>query len=386
MEVLREWRLRAVATVCSKERSVKSIVQAAGPRRAAAYPDRPDRCRVQNQSREGFFMRFSKIVKVAWLLALPLVFQAGSAMAQFAKGADVSWISQEESSGYVFRNASGVQTDAFTLLKNSGVNAVRLRVWVNPSGGWCDGADTLYKAKRAAAQGMRIMIDFHYSDSWADPGQQTKPAAWASHTGSTLVNDVYSHTYGILNYLKSNGITVSWVQVGNEINSGLLWPDGKINNFSTIANLVNSGYNATKAVYPNAPVIVHLANGNDNAVFRWFFDAFKAAGGKWDVVGMSHYPAPSSWQTSNSQISTNMQDMVSRYGKPVMVSEVGMDWQQASTSYSMLVDLIAKNKALGSNGLGVFYWEPQGYPGWQGYTMGAVNASGQFTQAMNAFN
>lgn len=323
--------------------------------------------------------------RLVWLLALLLTFQAGSALAQFAKGADVSWISQQESNGYTFHNASGVQTDFFQLLKNTGVNAVRLRVWVNPSGGWSDGADTLYKAQRAAAQGMRIMIDFHYSDSWADPGQQTKPAAWTNHSTSQLASDVYAHTQDILNYLKSNGITVSWVQVGNEINSGLLWPEGKTSNFSNIASFVNSGYNAAKTVYPNAPVILHLANGYDNATFRWFFDSLKSAGGKWDAIGMSHYPPAASWQSYNEQIYTTMQNMVTRYGSPVIVTEVGMDWQQAGTAYSMLADLIAKNKALGSNGLGVFYWEPNAYPGWQGYSMGAVNSSGQLTQAMNAF-
>lgn len=330
-------------------------------------------------------MHISNKGRFAWLLALLLPFQAGSALAQFAKGADVSWINQQESSGYVFRNSSGVQTDFFKLLKDTGVNAVRLRVWVNPSDGWCDGADTLYKAQRAAEQGMRIMIDFHYSDSWADPGQQTKPSAWASHSTSQLASDVYAHTHGILDYLKDNGITVSWVQVGNEINSGLLWPDGEVSNFTNIASFVNSGYDAVKAIYPDAPVILHLANGYDNATFRWFFDSLKSAGGKWDVIGMSHYPPASSWQSYNDQIDATMQDMVSRYGSSVVIAEVGMDWQQPDTAYSMLADLIAKNKALGSRGIGVFYWEPDAYPGWQGYSLGAVNASGQFTQAMKAF-
>lgn len=330
-------------------------------------------------------MRTSSKGKYLWLAALLLVFQTGNALAQFAKGADVSWLDQEESSGYVFRNASGVQTDFFTLLKNTGVNAIRLRVWVNPSGGWCNGADTLYKAKRAAAQGMRIMIDFHYSDTWADPAHQTKPAAWSNHTTSQLITDVYSHTQGILNYLKSNGITVTWVQVGNEINSGMLWPTGQTPNFSTLAQLINSGYNATKSVYPGAKVIVHLANGYNDSDFRWFFDNLKSAGGKWDVVGMSHYPTSSNWTTLNSEAATTMKDMVSRYGSDVVVSETGMDWEQASAASSMLLDLMSKNQALGAHGLGVFYWEPDAYPSWQGYTWGAVNSNGQLTSALSAF-
>ncbi|OIR05191.1 arabinogalactan endo-1,4-beta-galactosidase precursor [mine drainage metagenome] len=313
------------------------------------------------------------------LACVPLV------RASFAKGADMSWSDQEEASGYTFHTRAGVKADCFALMKSEGVNAVRLRVWVNPSGGWCNGADTLYKAQRAAAQGMSILIDFHYSDTWADPSHQTVPAAWSGHTLSQLVTDVYSHTYGILNYLKSNGITVTWVQVGNEINSGMLWPLGSTSNFGNLVQLINSGYNATKAVYPNAKVILHLANGYNDADFRWFFDNMKSHGAKYDVIGMSHYPAPASWQTTNAEAAATMNDMVSRYGKSVMVCEVGMDWQQAATAKAMLQDLIGKVSALGSKGLGVFYWEPDAFPGWQGYTLGAVDTNGAPTIALDAF-
>lgn len=325
--------------------------------------------------------------KWRWL-AMLLLWHVGTAMAQstfFAKGADVSWIDQEEASGHVFRDADGKPTDFFRLLKGTGVNAVRLRVWVNPSGGWCDGADTLYKAKRAAAQGMRIMIDFHYSDTWADPAHQTKPAAWAGDAFPKLVTDVYAHTHGILSYLKANGITVSWVQVGNEINSGMLWPDGKTPRFNALARLIDSGYDAVKSVYPDATVVVHLANGYDNAGFRWFFDNLKASGGKWDAIGMSLYPKAGNWQARDREIAANMQDMVARYGSSVVVSEVGMDWQQAATTKAMLTDLTGKVRALGAKGLGVFYWEPDAWPGWQGYTLGAVNDDGQLTGALSAF-
>ncbi|WP_374360923.1 arabinogalactan endo-beta-1,4-galactanase [Pseudoduganella danionis] len=320
-----------------------------------------------------------------WLAAAGLSWSMVAQAASFANGADVSWVSQQESSGLAFYNSSGVRTDPFVLLKNLQVNAIRLRVWVNPAGGWNDGADVLYKAQRAAAQGQRILIDFHYSDGWADPGQQTKPAAWAMHTLAQLKHDVYSHTQGILSYLKNHGITVEWVQVGNEINSGMLWPEGHTSSFDYLAQLINSGYNASKAVYPDAKVIVHLSNGYDNAMFRWFFDGVKAAGGKWDVIGLSHYPPAADWASYNARISSNMQDMVARYAKPVMVTEVGMDWTQSTAARAMLADLQSKTKALGEHGLGVFYWEPQAYPGWQGYSMGALDAGGKFTPAMYPF-
>lgn len=319
------------------------------------------------------------------VLAGGLLFATGAQAASFANGADVSWVNQQEAAGYSFYDANGVKTDPFVLLKNKQINAIRLRVWVNPANGWNNGADVLYKAKRAAAQGQRIMIDFHYSDGWADPGQQTKPTAWKTHTLAQLKNDVYQHTSGILTYLKNNGIVVEWVQVGNEINGGMLWPEGSTSNFSNLAGLINNGYNATKAVYPNALVILHLANGYKNADFRWFFDSLKTAGGKWDVTGMSHYPPAADWASYNNQLSTNMWDMVARYSKPVMICEVGMDWQQATTSKAMLADLLTKTRTLGSNGLGVFYWEPQAYPGWQGYTMGALDGTGKFTVALDPF-
>jgi len=326
---------------------------------------------------------------VRWVGATLAALLVGAApvvhAATFAQGADVSWVDQEEAAGYSFYNSSGIKTDPFVLLKNIGVNAIRLRVWVDPSGGWCNGADTLYKAKRAAAQGQRIMIDFHYSDSWADPSKQTKPKYWASHSVAQLNTDVYAHTHDVLNYLKTNGITVEWVQVGNEINGGMLWPEGGTSNFSQLSSLINSGYNAVKAVYPSALVVLHLANGHDNARFRRFFDGVKNGGAKWDAIGMSHYPTASNWANRNISIEANMKDMVARYGKPVLVAEVGMDWQQAAATKSMLSDLLTRTKALGSKGLGVFYWEPQAYPGWQGYTFGALNGSGQFTEALSPY-
>src|SRR5579872_1012226 len=130
-----------------------------------------------------------------------------AAASSFAYGSDVSWVTQMEASGYKFYNNSGTQQDLFTILAGKGINAIRLRVWVNPSGGWCNITDVVAKALRAKAAGMNILIDFHYSDTWADPGHQTKPAAWASLSFTDLMNTTYSYTQNTLNTLKSNGIT-----------------------------------------------------------------------------------------------------------------------------------------------------------------------------------
>lgn len=307
---------------------------------------------------------------------------------QFAKGADVSWLTQMESAGRIFYNSSGTAQECTQILKNLGMNSIRLRVWVDPVGGWNNTADVLAKALRAKALSMRIMIDFHYSDSWADPGQQNKPAAWVAQDFATLQTSVYNHTFNVLTTLKTNGIVPEWVQVGNETNDGMLWPTGKASlNMANFATLVNKGYDAVKAVDNTIKVIVHISNGHDNSLFRWIFDGLKNNGGKWDVIGMSLYPDPANWSTMNTQCLANMNDMVSRYDKPVMVCEVGMSWDQAAAANSFLSDLITKVKSVsGNKGLGVFYWEPQSYSNWHGYTKGAFDNSGKPTAALNAFN
>lgn len=304
------------------------------------------------------------------------------------KGADISWLTEMESSGRKFYNSSGTEQDCIQILKNLGMNAVRLRVWVNPAGGWNGAADVVAKAVRAKNLGMKIMIDFHYSDSWADPGQQIKPAAWASQDFTTLKNSVYNHTYDVLTSLKNSGVTPEWVQVGNETNDGMLWPDGKAStNMANFAALVNKGYDAVKAVDANIKVIVHISNGHDNSLFRWIFDGLKNNGGKWDVIGMSLYPEVSNWSTMNTQCLSNINDMIARYDKPVMITEVGMSWDQASVCQSFIADLINKVKSVAnSKGLGVFYWEPQSYNSWKGYTKGAFDNSGKPTVALSAFN
>ena len=305
----------------------------------------------------------------------------------FAKGADISWLTQMEGAGKIFYNSTGAAQDCFQILKNLGMNSIRLRVWVDPAGGWNNAADVLAKALRAKALGMRIMINFHYSDSWADPGQQNKPAAWVAQDFATLQTSVYNHTFNVLTTLKTNGIVPEWVQVGNETNDGMLWPTGKASlNMANFTALVNKGYDAVKAVDASIKVIVQISNGFDNNLFRWIFDGLKNNGGKWDIIGMSLYPDPANWATLNSQCLSNMNDMVSRYSKTVMICEVGMSWDQAIACNSFLSDLITKVKTLGNNGLGVFYWEPESYGNWQGYTKGAFDNSGKPTVALNAFN
>lgn len=310
-----------------------------------------------------------------------------AAVDTFAYGSDVSWLTQMEASGIHFYDNTGTQQDLFTILKGKGITSIRLRVWVNPSAGWCNTRDVIAKAKRAMNAGMNILIDFHYSDTWADPGHQAKPAAWAGLDFNSLMNTVYNYTYNTLDSLKLNGITPTWVQVGNETSNGMLWDDGKASlsatNFKNFAWLVNCGYNATKAIFPSTKVIVHIANGSNNTTTRWIFDGLKTYGAHWDICGLSVYPTSSNWSTIDSDVLSNMQDIESRYGKQVMICEAGMSVSAATACKSFLTDLISKTKSV--SGLGVFYWEPEAYNNWQGYTMGAFDSSGKPTVAMDAF-
>lgn len=323
---------------------------------------------------------------VAVILPVTVVPVTPILAANFAKGGDISWTTQMESSGYKFYNSTGVQQDLLTVLKGEGMNSIRLRVWVNPADGWCNKADVLAKALRAKAQGMRILVDFHYSDSWADPGKQTKPAAWAGLKIQQLDSAVSAHTTDVLTTLKTNNIVPEWVQVGNETNDGMLWEEGRAStSMANFASLINAGYAAVKAVDPSTKVMVHISNGYDNNLFRYIFDGLKTNGANYDVIGMSLYPTTTNWTTLDAQCLVNMNDMVSRYGKPVMVCEVGMDVNSPAVTKSFLTDIITRvNSVSGGNGLGVFYWEPESY-NWQNYSLGAFDNTGRPTIAMDAF-
>jgi arabinogalactan endo-1,4-beta-galactosidase len=306
----------------------------------------------------------------------------------FAKGGDISWVTEMEAANYRFLDRAGEPRDLFAILKDQGMDSVRLRIWVNPPDGYSGTADVIAKARRAKAAGMRIMLDFHYSDSWADPQQQTQPAAWAGHTVAQLASDVARHTRDSLAALRDAGITPEWVQVGNETRDGLLWPDGRAStNMQNYALFVNSGYDAVKQVFPAAQVIVHVDNCHDNAKFRWNFDGLKAYGAKFDMIGASSYPttAPGlTWQAATAACLANLNDMVERYGKPVILAEVGAPWDHPQGK-EIIADLIAKARAVrGGQGQGVFYWEPEAYR-WKDYPMGAFDREGKPGAMMDAF-
>ena len=312
----------------------------------------------------------------------------------FVKGADIGWLQQMEATGYKFYNDKGKEEDCFKILKDHGINTIRLRTWVNPSdnktSGHCSKDETVAMAVRAKKWGMRVMINFHYSDSWADPGKQKKPAAWEGHSFLQLLTDVYDYTYDVMSALKNNGVIAEWVQVGNEIPGGLIYPEGKTSNWDQLAQLLNKGYDAVKAVSPETKVILHIDQGNNNQRFRTWFDNATSRGVKYDIIGLSYYPwwlqGHPDYTLSIDDLANNMNDMVSRYGKDVMVVEVGGEDTKPQNTYDMLVAVQQKLKAvLDKKGLGLIYWEPEGARSWSRYGLSAWGDDGKPTQAMDAF-
>lgn len=319
----------------------------------------------------------------------------------FVRGADVSWITEMEAAGKKFYNDQGQEQDIFAILKSKGVNAIRLRAWVNPSGSepWNGTDDLVAKAVRAHAAGMNVMIVFHYSDTWADPGAQTIPAGWLANdpSGLLLRQKISDYTRSVLTRLRTAGVVPAWVQVGNETSDGMLWPFGRPSirtsaQFNALADYYIAGYNAVKAVSPESKVIIHLANGENFTSAQWMFDGLRQLGVQWDMIGLSIYPAwneeqrAATWNTIMAQLDASMRGLVTRYQKPIMICEAGMPTEPAADSKSFLQELLRRVEALPSSmGKGVFYWEPQAYANWEGYGKGAFKDNGRPTVALDAF-
>jgi len=312
----------------------------------------------------------------------------------FAKGADISWLPQMEATGYKFYNDDGKEEDCFKILKDHGINSIRLRTFVNPSddkaSGHCSKDETVAMAVRAQELGMKVMINFHYSDTWADPAHQRKPAAWEGHDFPTLLTDVYDYTFDVMTGLKDKGITPEWVQIGNEIPGGMIYPEGKVSNWPQLAQLLNKGYDAVKAVSPDSKVILHVDQGNNNERFRWWFDNAKSHSAKYDIIGLSYYPywleGKPDYTLSINDLAANLKDMVNRYDKEVMVVEVGGEDNKAQNTYNMLVAVQKKvAEVADEKGLGVFYWEPEGARSWSKYALSAWGNDGKPTKALDAF-
>lgn len=307
----------------------------------------------------------------------------------FARGADVSWITQMESEGLKFYTPGDNrrEMECMQLLRDyCGVNSIRLRVWVNPKDRWNSIEDVVVKAKRAEALGLRTMIDFHFSDTWADPGHQVMPEAWNGLSFDALTDAVGNHVTETLEALKQAGVTPEWVQIGNETTPGMMLPIGSVDNPEQLTQLNNAGYDAVKAVFPEALVIVHLDSGNDRSIYDRMFDILENNGGRYDMIGMSLYPywaeqngENGGWEKVADDCIANINHLKQKYGKPVMICEIGMAYDQGELCKQLIT------KMMNTDVEGIFYWEPEAPNGYNGgYNLGCFDNDAP-TVALDAF-
>jgi len=300
-------------------------------------------------------------------------------------GADVSSLKKSEDLGGVYFDDEARhqcrKRSALEILAEHGLTDIRLRVWVNPADGHHNIAELITMGRRAKAAGLGVLVDLHYSDTWADPGNQTKPAAWANFTVDQLEQAVFAHTFAACTGLRSNGVTPDIIQIGNELNSGMLFPEGSNwnpPNWDNLARFLKAGYNAVKLCSPRTKVMLHLANGGDNGLYRWWFDNVTSRGVQFDVIGASYY---SYWHGPLGPLQANLNDVAERYGKEVLVAEtaypftlgfvdnesnsIGLESQLVSGypatpagQAANLRDVLSIVRAVpNGRGLGAFYWD-----------------------------
>ena len=308
----------------------------------------------------------------------------------FWYGVDASFLPQLEAAGAQFYAdgvaANGAAQDALAIFAAHGVNSVRLRVWVNPADGHNSPAETLALAQRIHALDMALLLNLHYSDTWADPAHQTKPAAWANLDIVGLETAVYTHTFDLITALKAQGTLPHMVQIGNEISPGFLWDDGRVgagyeDNWPQFAALLQAGIAGVQdALEPSdrVQIMLHLDAGANNAVCRWFLDNLQAQGVSFDVLGLTYYPW---WQGSLDDLTANLQDLSERYPQEIVLVETAypwtLDWQddthnlvgleeQLLPGYpatptgqaAFLRDVLAIVQAA-PQGRGIYYWAPE---------------------------
>ena len=341
-------------------------------------------------------------------LAMPLAVQAAEQVtikpvagipADFIKGADVSMLAEVEKHGGKYYDEKGVEKDAMLILKENGFNYIRLRIWNDPKdaagngygGGNNDLATTIALAKRAKANGMKFLLDFHYSDFWTDPGRQNKPKAWATMNIEQMTAALHDYTKSTVAEFKKAGVMPDMVQIGNEINGGMLWPEGKSwgqngGEFDRLAGLLKAGVQGVKEnldAKDNVKIMLHLAEGTKNDTFTWWFDEITKRDVPFDVIGLSFYTY---WNGPISALKYNMDDISKRYNKDVIVVEAAYGYttdncdnaennftakEAADAGYpasvqgqaDFLADLMKSIVEVPDHrGKGIFYWEPAWLP------------------------
>ena len=252
-------------------------------------------------------------------------------MRKYIKGVDLSTLYELEKLGAKYYD-NGSEKGILEIMKSYDIDTVRLRLWNDPysaegeayGAGTNDLQTTLAIGKKVTEAGMGVLLNFHYSDFWADPGKQFKPKAWEYYTVKELEEAIYDYTFTAIKYLQDNGVNITLIQIGNELSNGLLWPEGKVPEYENIARFVSSGLRAAKAADSSIPLMIHLDNGGNNELYRrWFDNYFENGGEDFDIIGMSYYPF---WHGSLASLTDNMNDIAKRYGKDIIIAEVSMGY------------------------------------------------------------
>ncbi|HUB58915.1 MAG TPA: glycosyl hydrolase 53 family protein [Candidatus Micrarchaeia archaeon] len=307
------------------------------------------------------------------LLLVVLFLPAGALnAAQYAVGADVSFLKQAEDSGKVFKD-NGVAKPGLVILKDHGYNWIRLRLFHTPTDLPNNLEYTIALAQAAKKLGYHFLLDFHYSDTWADPGKQFTPKAWVGMTHAQLVKAVYEYTKQTIEALRDAGVLPDMVQVGNEITNGMLWPDGRLpGNWDNFADLVKAGIEGVDAGAGEAPrprIMIHIDRGADWVRTKQFFDKLDSYHVDYDVIGQSYYPW---WHGSLNELRENMIFMAKEYKKEIIVVETAYNWTpteyknrpapfpespEGQEHFLEEVNRVVQATPDGL-GIGVFWWEP----------------------------
>jgi arabinogalactan endo-1,4-beta-galactosidase len=326
------------------------------------------------------------------------------------RGADLSFLPQLEEAGVRYRDRTGRVRPAEQILAREGANYMRLRVWVDPPAGYSDKARALALAKRAKRAGMKILLDPHYADFWADPSKQPIPAGWPTDLPG-LLTKIKTYTRDLVREFAAQGTPVDILQVGNEITNGILWPAGQLylpdgtQQWPAFTSLLKAGIAGARSSCPRGHemrIMLHIDKGGLMGDTRWFFDNVEQYDVPYDIIGQSYYPI---WQGSIADLRANLNDSVSRYDKPVLIAEVAYPWTfEDGDGRGNIVgpDAILPDVALypatpagqaafyeavrqvllqvpGGRGLGFMVWEPEWIPG-VGWEPGAEASNDNLTQ------
>ena len=319
-------------------------------------------------------------------------------------GHDLSTLQQLEDVGRTFSDEGWAQP-VERIVAHHGATYIRERLWVNPPIAYNDLPHILTMARRIKAAGLKFLLDFHYSDFWADPGKQPTPQGWQGQDLSTLANTVYSYTRDVVKRLARQGTPVEMVQTGNEVTNGMLWPQGAIYvdgserwlEFTTLLKAAIAG--VRDGSHYDVRIMVHIDRGGDNAGSRYFYDAILEQGVDFDVIGLSYYPW---WHGPLSALQANLNDLAPRYNKDIVIVEAAYPWtltnddgeRNAGGSYPVLLPgypstpegqlafireiLSMLGQLPNQRGRGIVYWESAWIPG-VGWQPGAGDTWGNMT-------